>query len=310
MGRYLLHLVLCLSWLFGASAAMASSVLIVSSERSAAYVDASESLVAELERGGVARNDVQQVTLSEWADLGDRSSKLIVTLGFEAAQALATSNVRTPILCALLPRSSFERVLRGSSRKVSPQFSALYLDQPLSRQLELIRLAMPSLKRIGVLWGPESQIHAASLRALAPSSGFQLVEGVVTPEEPLFPALKRVLDEADVLLAFADPVVFNGNSVQNVLLASFRARVPLVAFSSAYVRAGAVLALYVTPSQIGQQVGSLARGVVLQGKSLPFMPLYAQNFTITVNEHVARSLGLNLSADDLTVQLRRREGAP
>jgi putative tryptophan/tyrosine transport system substrate-binding protein len=292
MGRYLLHLVLCLSWLFGASAATASSVLIVSSERSAAYVDASESLVAELERGGVARNDVQQVTLSEWADLSDRSSKLIVTLGFEAAQALATSNVRTPILCALLPRSSFERVLRGSSRKVSPQFSALYLDQPLSRQLELIRLAMPSLKRIGVLWGPESQIHAASLRALAPSSGFQLVEGVVTPEEPLFPALKRVLDEADVLLA------------------SFRARVPLVAFSSAYVRAGAVLALYVTPSQIGQQVGSLARGVVLQGKSLPFMPLYAQNFTITVNEHVARSLGLNLSADELTVQLRRREGAP
>lgn len=310
MGRHLLHLVLCLSWLFGVSTATASSVLIVSSERSAAYVEAAESLVAELERGGVTRNEVQQVSLNEWATLSDRSPKLFVTLGFEAAQALASSDIRVPILCALLPMSSFERVIRGSSRKASSQFSALYLDQPLGRQLELIRLALPSVKRLGVLWGPESQIQAASLRALAPPMGIQLKEAVVGSEEPLFPALKRVLDEADALLAFADPAVFNGNSVQNILLASFRARVPLVAFSPAYVRAGAVLALFVTPAQVGQQVAALARGVVMQGKSLPVTPLYAQNFTIAVNEHVAHSLGLTMTADGLTRQLQKRELAP
>jgi ABC-type uncharacterized transport system substrate-binding protein len=215
-----------------------------------------------------------------------------------------------PILCALLPRSSFERILRGSNRKASSQFSAIYLDQPLGRQLELIRLALPSVRRIGVLWGPESQIQAPTLRALAPSMGFQLAESVVAPDEPLFPALKRVLDGADAILAFADPVVFNGSSVQNVLLTSFRARVPLVAFAPAYVRAGAVLALYVTPAQIGQQVALIARGALLQGKSLPATPSYAQNFTIAVNEHVAHSLGLSMTVDGLTAQLRRREGAP
>ena len=309
MSRHFRALVFLLGWLLSATMSVAASVLVVSSERNAAYGEAAESLMTELERGGVGRTDVQFVTASEWAQGNDRSFKLIVTLGFEAAQALVTSEVRTPVLSALLPRSSFERILRVSGRKVSGQLSAIYLDQPLSRQLALIRLALPSARRVGVLWGTESFIHAPTLRSLAPSSGFQFVEANVIASEPLFPDLKRVLDDSDVLLALADPTVFNSNTIQNVLLASFRARVPVLAFSPAYVRAGALMALYVTPTQVGQQVASVVRGV-LQGKPLPSSPPYAQNFSVAVNEHVARSLGLVLDADGLASQLRQREGAP
>ena len=309
MRRHLRTLILLLGWLLSATMSVAASVLVVSSERSAAYEEAAEALMAELERGGVGRTEVEFVTASEWSQGNDRSSKLIVTLGFEAAQALVSSDVRTPVLSALLPRSSFERVLRASGRKVSSQLSAIYLDQPLSRQVALIRLALPSVRRIGVLWGTESLIHAPSLRLLAPSSGFQFVEANVIASEPLFPGLKRVLDDSEVLLALADPTVYNSNTIQNVLLASFRARVPVLAFSPAYVRAGALLALYVTPTQVGQQVASVVRGV-LQGKALPSSPAYAQNFSVAVNGHVARSLGLALDADGLASQLRQREGAP
>ena len=309
MRRHLRTLILLLGWLLSATMSVAASVLVVSSERSAAYEEAAEALMAELERGGVGRTEVEFVTASEWSQGNDRSSKLIVTLGYEAAQALVTSDVRTPVLSALLPRSSYERILRASGRKVSGQLSAIYLDQPLHRQVALIRLALPSVRRIGVLWGTESLIHAPSLRLLAPSSGFQFVEANIVASEPLFPGLKRVLDDSEVLLALADPTVYNSNTIQNVLLASFRARVPVLAFSPAYVRAGALLALYVTPTQVGQQVASVVRGV-LQGKALPSSPAYAQNFSVAVNGHVARSLGFALDADGLASQLRQREGAP
>lgn len=309
MRHHLRTLILLLGWLLSGTMSVAAGVLVVSSERSAAYEEAAEALMAELERGGVGRTEVEFVTTSEWSQGNDRSSKLIVTLGYEAAQALVTSDVRTPVLSALLPRSSYERILRVSSRKVSGQLSAIYLDQPLNRQVALIRLALPSVRRIGVLWGTESLIHAPSLRSLAPSSGFQFVEANIVASEPLFPGLKRVLDDSEVLLALADPTVYNSNTIQNVLLASFRARVPVLAFSPAYVRAGALLALYVTPTQVGQQVASVVRGV-LQGKPLPSSPAYAQNFSVAVNEHVARSLGLALDAEGLASQLRQREGAP
>ena len=287
----------------------ATTVVIVSSERSPAYVEAIDALVRELERNGLSRYDMLQLSSSEWLSAGGISPKLIVTLGTEAAQMLATSEPRTPVLCTLLPRSSFERVLRVSGRKSSAQFSALYLDQPLGRQLDLIRLALPEARRIGVLWGAESQMQANALSALAKARGLELVEASVGRDESVFPSLKKALDESDLLLAMPDPHVYNSSSIQNILLASFRARVPMVAFSPAYVRAGALLAVHVTPTQIGLQAAAIAQDV-LQGKPLSATPLYSRDFGVEVNEHVARSLGLTLDAKALNARLHQREVAP
>ncbi|MDO8449043.1 MAG: ABC transporter substrate binding protein [Rhodoferax sp.] len=303
-------LIVCfwLTWLAGTLAHAAPTVVIVSSESSVAYVEAAGALVDELERGGVPRIELLQVTVAEFAVAGQLTPKLFVALGSEAANALAKAELRTPVLCTLLPRSSFERALLTNGRKASPQFSALYLDQPLSRQLELIRLALPAARRVGVLWGDESQAQAPALKALAQARGLELAEATVGSNELLFPGLKRVLEDADLLLAVPDHQLYNSSNIQNILLASFRARVPLVAFSPAYVRAGALLALHVTPRQIGQQAAAIVRGV-LQGKTLSATPLYSQDFSVAVNEHVARSLGLTLEPDALRARLRRREGA-
>jgi ABC-type uncharacterized transport system substrate-binding protein len=303
----LLSLWLCMT--SGACVQAATTVVIVSSERSAAYVEAAEALVSELERGGLSRYDMLQLTASELSAAGPMTPKLFVALGTEAAKVLAKAAPAAPVLCTLLPRSSFEHALQLSGRKSSPQFSALYLDQPLSRQLELIRLALPAARRIGVVWGPESQLQAESMKALTQSIGLELVEATVSPDQSLFQSLKKALEEADVLLAVADPQVYNSSSIQNILLSSFRANVPMVAFSPAYVRAGALLSVHVTPTQIGLQAAAISRGV-LQGKALPAAPLYSQDFNVAVNEHVARSLGLTLDAGALRERLRRREGTP
>lgn len=291
------------------STVQAASVVIVSSESSPAYAQAAQALVSELERSGGSRYDMLLLTATELAGAANLRPKLFVALGAQAAQALAQAALPAPVLCALLPRSSFERVLRSSGRKASSQFSALYLDQPLSRQLGLIQLALPEARRIGVLWGQESQAQASALNALAQARGLSLLQASVEQDEKLFPALKAVLQDADVLLALADPQVFNSSSIQNILLTSFRAKVPLVAFSPAYVQAGALLALHVTPEQIGQQAATLA-AAVLQGKALSATPLYSQDFSVAVNEHVARSLGLMLDAAALRTRLLRAEAAP
>ncbi|MBA3057624.1 MAG: hypothetical protein KJ614_09145 [Gammaproteobacteria bacterium] len=289
--------------------AQAASVVIVSSERSPAYAQAAQTLVSELERNGGLRYDMLLLTATEFAGVTNLNPTLFVALGTQAAQALAQAGLPAPVLCALLPRSSFEQVLRSSGRKASRQFSALYLDQPLSRQLSLIEFALPEARRIGVLWGAESQAQAPALRTLAKARGLRLLEGSVEQGELLFPALKQALDGADVLLALADPQVFNRSSIQNILLASFRAKVPMVAFSPAYVQAGALLALHVTPEQVGQQAATLV-AAVLQGKALSATPLYSQDFSVAVNEHVAHSLGLRLDAAALRTRLLRAQESP
>jgi len=289
----------------GATRAAEPALVIVSSEGSAAYQEAADAAVRELARPGATGPVVLQLTAAELAGQRGLAPRLFMALGSEACAALARSELRGPVLCTLLPRSSFERALRDGGRRASGQFSALYLNQPLTRQLDLVRLALPQVRSVGVLYGSESQQQAASLESAAQARGLKLVGAAVQPEEPVFNGLKKVLPDANLLLALADPQIYNSSSLQNILLTSYRAQVPMLAFSPAYVRAGALLAVHSTPAQIGQQAGAMARAV-LQGQPLG-TPQYPQHFSVSVNAHVARSLGLQLDAPALVERLHRLE---
>lgn len=297
--------------LLGSLAQADTRVVIVSSDSTAAYMEAVQELSAELGRGGVSPYDIRRLSVSEWSvqSMPAPSPRVYVALGTQATAALAASKMQVPVLAALIPRSSFERVMRGSARKASHDFTAIYLDQPLQRQLSTIRLALPQAKHLGVLWGPDSWPNAPTLRAQAAVNGLSLTEAGQGGNVNVFSDLQQVLDGSDVLLALADPLVFNSGSIQNILLTTFRAQVPVVAFSPAYVRAGALLALYATPVQVGKQAGALAQAV-LRGQPLPEQPVESNDFEVSVNEHVARALGLSLDGKALRLALRRLEHLP
>lgn len=297
--------------LWGAGLALAAEVLVLSSERSPSYTDASQAAVSELVRLGVRRTDIALLYVPELTpgELGaTQGAKVWITLGSDAlARALAREG-RPPVVSALIPRLGFERLLRESTGKTAAPVVAVYLDQPFGRQLDLMHQALPDVKRVGVLWGQESLLQQANLQAAAQARGVELVAGVVPTSTSLFAGLKTVLDGADVLLAVADPQVYNGATISNILLATYRARVPMVAFSPAYVKAGAMLAVYSTPRQIGVQAGALAR-TVLQGGAVPASQ-YPLEFSVAVNEHVARSLGMALDEATLNERMHRMERRP
>ena len=115
-------------------------------------------------------------------------------------------------------------------------------NQPFGRQLDLLRLALPAVRQIGVLWGPESFSQLPLLAAALQGRRMDLSEGRYTEGQPLIGALRTALTDADVLLAVADANVYNPASVSNILLTSYRAKIPVLAFSPAYVKAGALLA--------------------------------------------------------------------
>ncbi len=216
-----------LVWLWlGCSAAAAvaaePAVVLVSSETSAAYTELADTLTAELERGGTPRDAVRRMTVADIEDGEPPTPRLFVALGVRAATALARTDERVPVLCTLLPRASFERVLQQSGRKPSSQFSAIYLDQPFARRLDLVRLLLPQARRIGVLWSDETADQQAALEAAAASRGLRVVSGHVGATQTLFPALKKVLDDSDALFAVADPRIYNSASIQNILLSSVR----------------------------------------------------------------------------------------
>lgn len=291
-------------------------VVIVTSDDGAAYMEAAQATMTELLRLGLPRYDIRQMTAAEFDDAAAAGKlpqpRVYLALGSLAADLLSRDVVggtAAPVLCALLPRSSFERIVRQRNPKLTQRFSAIYLDQPLRRQLALMRLVWPQAQRLGVLWGTESMARAPALRAMAQPMGWSLVEAQADAVGGLFPAIKQVVNDSDVMLALPDAQVYNSSSIRNILMAAMRQQVPVVAFSPAYVRAGAVLALYQTPAQAGLQAATVLHDV-LHNKAWPATPLESFDFEIDVNAYVANALNLKLDVPALRQALRRQESLP
>jgi len=308
--RFLVRLCALLALLVLQGAALACQVCVVSSDKTPAFLEAFDSLSQELARNNGTRQDVALLSVSEFLEGfgGVQDARLLVTLGTDALRQVAARNTKAPVLAGLIPRLSFERVLAESGRRSNSSVSALYLDQPFARQLDLLRLAIPHLRRVGVLWGPESVSQQALLGSAIQARGLELSEGTVNDGNSMISALQSALRDADVFLGVADAAVYNSTTVSNILLTSYRAKVPVLAFSPAYVKAGALLSVHSTAGQAGVQMAAMVTQF-LQSNSLP-PPQYPVDFTISTNDYVARSLGLTLDAKALTDKLRRTEKRP
>ena len=289
--------------------ALACQVCVVSSEKAPAFLEAYDSLSQELQRFGVARQDIALLGIAEYQDGGPavQEARLLITLGTDAMRHVASRNGKL-LIAGLIPRISFERVLAESARKNVASTAALYLDQPFGRQLDLMRLALPRLHRVGVLWGPDSISLQPLLNAALQARGLELSEGLYSEGQTLIGALQMALHDADGLLAVADTAIYNANTVSNILLTSYRAKVAVQAFSPAYVKAGALLSVHSTASQIGNQLAAMAYQA-LQSNNMP-QSQYPVDFSVTTNDYIARSLGLTLDAKALSERLHRMEKRP
>lgn len=234
---------------------------------------------------------------------------LWVALGSTACSMAVTAPQAAPLLCVLVPRTAFERLARTSPRAVGGTFTALYLDPPLNKQLDLIALALPEAHRVGALLGPESIARLPALRAALERRGQTLQALRADPPEVLPQALQQLKD-VDVLLALPDPQVFNTRSVQPILLTTFRQRIPVLAFSPAYVRAGALLSLHVSPELAARQAAELTWRAWRTGQ-WPAQPQEPWTFEVGVNAAVAQALGRgDLDAAALARQLSNPQYQP
>jgi ABC-type uncharacterized transport system substrate-binding protein len=275
-------------------------VTLVVPDSGAVYREVADVLKAEVGRLQPDRVQWHVVTPAQLESLAI-SPRMVVTIGSAALDAAAKHRAKVgagetapALLATLLPRLAFDRAIAQAPNRKN--ITAILLDQPVGRQAALIRAALPNVKRVGVLLGPESKSGAAALRnALADQGLIPQIEDI--SGRGLFAAVQDVLDQSDVLLAVADPAVFSGETISSILMAGYRRQVPLIGFSPSYVKSGALIGLYATPAQIARATANVVRDV-LSGGPLP-SPAVPLEFTVDINSAVARSLGLSLDEQDI-----------
>lgn len=227
-------------------------------------------------------------------------SGLYVGVGMKAASVLASRDV--PAVNVFVTKAGYDK-LQSVPARTTPR-SAIYLDQPMERQVALLVAALPGTRHVGVLYtSPPPEL--AGLRGLLADRNMRLHGQAVDAGHSLNDALESLLNESEVLFVLPDAEVYNPGTIRNILLTAYRKQVPLIGISQAYVKAGALCAVYTTPEQIAAQAASMIARYAESGRLPPVQ--YPSEFEVSVNAQVARSLDLRIKDAD---KLRDEVGIP
>ena len=250
---------------------------------------------------------VQEQDLASVDDRVFKAYKLVVTVGLSAAQVTVTREDAMPLapltLCLLIRRGDLDPYLPAQTAGRERRRSAVFMDQPMLRQLDLIRIALPGKTRVGVIvqrnWARAKRELVEGARERGLSVHFGEVIGYdpdFYPRYSIYSALQDAIRESDVLLALPVNGLTNSGMAYDLLLTAYRAQIPVVGFSEGMVTAGALLSLYSTLRQQGRQGAEIAAQILAGEAGLP-APQFPTYFTVRVNVSAARFMGLQMQSE-------------
>lgn len=161
--------------------------------------------------------------------------------------------------------------------------------------LNAIKWARPSVRRVGVVYGPRTEPMIEGMVGLARQHGIELVRIRAVDGPSAVRQLHRNAGEVDALWLAPDLDVLTPQLFQYALALEIRHAVPLVGVTRQQVKSGALLAIDADPHAIGRQAAELAHqllsgtppATVIAGPS-------SVNVELTVNGDVAARLGIDV----------------
>ena len=170
------HLAPCLwalgVWLSAAYASEAPSVLVILDKSKPSHQTVlkhfREAMREESVDGIATRIQSRDVAQVDLATTEFMPPDLIITIGSRAASHLSQQVMEVPVLNLFLPRAAYQQLENATS----PPRAAIFLDQPIARQLALAHVLLPTAKTAGILRaGPPA---AASEPINEPSLPFEV----------------------------------------------------------------------------------------------------------------------------------------
>jgi putative ABC transport system substrate-binding protein len=215
-------------------------------------------------------------------------ASLIVALGTKALLACKELPFNGPVLGAL--------VLDERSLASMPNATGIVLRHHPSVQFDLLKRFLPDARRVGVLYS--RQLNYANIeqaRDAAEAAGLTLDAVAVDSPKEIPGALDGLSRRVDVLWGIPDAMVMSAATAKNILLASFRNRVPLVGPTASWTKAGALYSIEWNYDDIGLQAGEMALAV-LDGVSInDIAPVSPTSVSYSVNVKTAKHCNVSIS---------------
>lgn len=216
---------------------------------------------------------------------------LIFAVGIWALQVVAREATSVPVVYAMVlnPPSVI-----GTAAK---NITGASMNVPVDQTLRMLKQLGPQIRRVGIVFDrAKTGYLVARAEAVAREEGMQLVAREIHSAKEAIPALDALGGQGiDALWVLPDETNLAPTVLQQMLLFSYRRKVPLIGLSESQAQMGAVLSLsFASSEDIGRQAGELANSI-LAGKAPAEIPYTtARRVRLTVNLKAAQKLGMEI----------------
>lgn len=247
-----------------------------------------------------ARGERDEAAAAAW-EFRKKGARLLITNGtvptlitLEVTRDRKIPLVYTNVGC---PRAT------GLSRPAPPEairFTGTSMEVPAQEQLRFLLLALPKLKRLGILFctaTPPAVATGEAAEKAGPGLGLIPVQRTVTDDrpEPLMQTVTDLINEKiEALFIPTDTVLVQPKNLRIICQATTRAGIPVMVPEDGSVAYGPLLSYHCDFVEVGRQSGRQAARL-LRGVPLEQIPPESPNIKkLTLNLQVAQGLNLPL----------------
>ena len=210
-------------------------------------------------------------------------ANLIITLGIDSVNYIQQSSISIPVIHSYITEFQYK------NHKLREKQYSILLDQPLQRYLKFIKLLLGK-EKIAIIRNNNNKISPRKIKSLSSTLHIKLEQHLYQQGDNPVNIVRDLLQSNDILLCLPDPEIYNRRSLKGILLTSYRQNKPLISYSPAQVKSGALAAIYSSPKNIGNQIAELVNEILQDKAFKPVSLYYAAEFEIKINNSVAKSL--------------------
>lgn len=221
---------------------------------------------------------------------------LIIAVGSRATKAISNKDLKNKtVLSTLIPKRTFLSLINQSN---NTHTNAIFVDQPIARQVALAQVVLPEVTRVGVLSGYLNNKNVTEARLFLEASPLQNTLSNIHDQKQAAKAIKKLLRRSEVIIALPSQVTQQPLTAKWLLYMSYQRNVPVIGFSKAYLKAGALASVFSTPKQIAEQTLEWVKSWIehpQQHKNTTAPPKY---YSVEFNRPVGDSLGISIPSED------------
>lgn len=247
----------------------------------------------------IAQND-QSTANTIATKLVNDGCDLILAIATPAAQAVANATKDIPILVTAVTDPAGAGLVE-SNEKPGGNVSGTSDLTPVRKQIELITRILPNAKKVAVLYcssETNSKIQVEMAKEAAGEFNLEITEATVSNTNEIEQVVQSLAGKVDAIYTPTDNTIASG--MATVAMVANSNGIPVICGEKGMVDNGGLATYGIDYYKLGRLTGQQAVKIIRKEATTATMPieyLQDEDYTLTVNEEVAKQLGIEFPED-------------